>query len=78
MTTVDRTPHPWSLNIASTLVDPNRPIPHRSTSPTREGATATSNRMLLDKHRSKDGLCVRCESPWPCDVTRSIRFGSAA
>ncbi|WP_327073836.1 hypothetical protein OG196_23405 [Kitasatospora purpeofusca] len=78
MTTADRTPHPWSLNIASTLVAPNRPIPRRSTSPTREGAAATSNRMLLDEHRSKDGLCVRCESPWPCDVTRSIRFGSVA
>ncbi|WP_371480701.1 hypothetical protein [Kitasatospora sp. NBC_00315] len=78
MTTADRTPHPWSLNIASTLVYPTRPIPRRSTSPTREGAAATSNRMLLDEHRSKDRLCVRCESLWPCDVTRNIRFGSAA
>ncbi len=78
MTTADRTPHPWSLNGTSTLVDPNRPIPHRSTGPTREGAAATSNRMLLDEHRSKDGLCVRRESPWPCAVTRSTRFRSTA
>lgn len=78
MTTADRTPHPWSLNSASTLEDPTRPISRRSTSPTQEGTAATSNRMLLDEHRSRDGQCVRCESPWPCDVTRSIRFGSAA
>ncbi|PYC85045.1 hypothetical protein C7C46_07015 [Streptomyces tateyamensis] len=78
MTTADRTPHPWSLNIASALVDPTRPIPRRSTSPTREGTAATSNRMLLDEHRSKDGLCVRCENLWPCDAIRSIRFGSTA
>ncbi|MDH6579026.1 hypothetical protein [Kitasatospora sp. MAP5-34] len=78
MTTTDRTPHPWSLNGTSTLADPSRPIPRRSMSPTRESTAATSNRMLLDEHRSKDGLCVRCKSPWPCDVTRSIRFGSAA
>ena len=78
MTTADRTSHPWSLNGISTLVDPNRPIPRRPTSPARESAAATSNRMLLDDHRSKDGLCVRCESLWPCDVTRSIRFRTAA
>ncbi len=78
MTTADRTPHPWSLNGTSALVNSNQPIPCRSTSPTREGAAATSNRMLLDEQRSRDRLCVRCESPWPCDVARSIRFGSAA
>ncbi|MBV9024015.1 MAG: hypothetical protein JO362_09520 [Streptomycetaceae bacterium] len=78
MTTADRTPHPWNLNGTATLMDPNRPIPRRSTSPTREGAAATSNRMLLDEHRSNDGLCVRCESPLPCGVTRNIRLGSVA
>jgi len=78
MTTVDRTPYPWSLNGTSTLVDSNRPIPRRSTSPTRESTAATSNRMLLDEHRSMAGLCVRCQSPWPCDVIRSIRSWSAA
>ncbi|MFD7414771.1 hypothetical protein [Kitasatospora purpeofusca] len=78
MTTADRTPHPWSLNRTATLLIPERPIPRRSTSPTREGAAATSNRMLLDEHRSNDWLYVRCENPWPCGVTRGIRFGSVA
>ncbi|SDT77451.1 hypothetical protein SAMN05216371_5440 [Streptomyces sp. TLI_053] len=78
MTTADRTPHPWSLNATATPMAPNRPIPRRSTSPTQEGAAATSNRMLLDEHRSNDGLCVRCEIPWPCGVTRSVHFGSVA
>ncbi|MGA5817205.1 hypothetical protein ACPC54_04995 [Kitasatospora sp. NPDC094028] len=75
MTTADRTPHPWSLNGPSTLVDPNSSASRRSTSSTAESTMATNNRMLLDEHRSENGQCVRCGSPWPCDVTRSIRSG---
>ncbi|MFI6154224.1 hypothetical protein ACIBCA_16240 [Kitasatospora sp. NPDC051170] len=78
MTTADRTPHPWSLNGAATLVDLDPSAPRRSASSTKESIAATNNRMLLDEHRSEYGLCVRCESPWPCHVTRSVRNGGTA
>ncbi|MET8625762.1 hypothetical protein ABZW30_18775 [Kitasatospora sp. NPDC004669] len=77
MTTADRTQHPWRLNGSSTLVDPNPSAPRRSASSTAGSTMAANNRMLLDEHRSENGQCVRCGSPWPCDVTRGIRSGGA-
>ena len=78
MTTADRTPHPWVRNSASTPTSPNPPLPRRSASSQGERTAATSARMLLDEHRSQNGLCVRCGSPWPCDVTRSVRIEGMA
>ncbi|MEY9944306.1 hypothetical protein [Kitasatospora sp. GAS1066B] len=82
MTTADRSSHPWRLNSASaSLVDPYksalpRRAPARASTGSRE--TATADRILLDEHRSVNGRCVRCESPWPCRVTIEVRARSAA
>ncbi|MBB4926267.1 hypothetical protein [Kitasatospora kifunensis] len=81
MTTAHRSPHPWHLNGASSaLVDPyKRALPRRA--PARlstSSDTATTNRILLDEHRSQNGQCVRCETQWPCQVAIETRARSAA
>ncbi|MEU9617330.1 hypothetical protein AB0D56_38360, partial [Streptomyces sp. NPDC048209] len=59
-------PHPWSINGAVQLTDPD-PVGARRP-PVRvcaEDRAGTQARMVRDAHRSRDGVCVRCDVPWP-------------
>lgn len=78
MTTADRAPHPWAPNGFPRRADPHPPALLRPNRSTGESAAAAKKRMLLDEHRSQDGLCVRCRSSWPCNVIRSVRVGGTA
>ncbi|GAB2711443.1 hypothetical protein [Kitasatospora kifunensis] len=73
-------PHPWTLHGAALLPDTNPSLLGRSPRTTKgseESTTATTDRMLLDEHRSELGRCVRCGKPWPCEVIQQIRSGGA-
>jgi hypothetical protein len=41
-----------------------------------EHAAATTARMLQDEHRSDGGMCVRCDSVWPCTIAADAMHGT--
>lgn len=76
-----RSTHPWTLSRpTSALADPDtRLLPRRTVAgpSSTSGRTATTDRIVLDEHRSDGGRCALGCGRWLCGVAINVRSRSA-